>query len=1149
MIVRDAADFIEETLSLALPLVDTWMIVDTGSVDDTPAVIQNFFDTRGIPGVLVERHWTGFAHNRTEALQLAGQLADFALMLDADDLIIGIPQIRDAITEEHRPSYLVRFGPNVIYWRPAVFDLSYKWEFRGAVHEYAVCLDSDVQSGYITGDYHIVYQSLGGRSKDPKRFERDVEALEEELKKDPTNPRTVFYLGQSYRDAGVTDKAIFYYKMRIDMGGWDEERFVAALEVARILERSDAEIEEIVTAYESAHSIRPIRAEALYGLARFHRLGGRWIEGYSAAIRVMNTPAPSDMLFVESDMYTWRIADELALCTFYLNDYARSVEINDQLLWHPLLPLEERNRVLGNKSLSLIHMQNSLDKRKTEPFVNTDVVLFDDSPEVTLTITTCRRRELFESTIDSFLAMCTDTHLITRWICIDDGSSEIDRQVMQDRYPFFEFIMKPPSEAGHVHSMNRLLYEVRSGYWIHLEDDWTFVTQGPHVSRAIHILSDNESLVQVVLNKNYAENYEYNDLVGGELHKTKMGIPYRTHTYLPYGAPELAQLLNDNEGKKTNAHWPGFSLMPSVIHRERMVVGGAFNPGAGHFEREMAERLQIQNLSTAFFDDVIMFTTGKLRSDHSEDASQNAYALNNITQFRDFATTSIQIHPNWSDGSTISALWSRQFCGGRPWFGASLTIANEQADRQLVVNMPIDTHQSISTNTYLIHMEPNEGINGFGQWSDPDPTELAYFRSRRMAMNPFEWHLASSFDEMMTTSPLKTKNLSSVVSAKRWSTGHHLRLDFIHYLQDADIPIDIWGRGLDQEFTSHMGPLPELDKREGLFPYRYTLAVENNYESNYATEKIVDGILSECLTFYWGCPNLEEVIDEDAFIRLPLDDFAASAEIIRSALKNDEYEERLPAIRRAKREILNRHQIAPILGRVVAGQKFVEALPLHVINLDHRQDRLNTFMHNFANCAGDTFQNRITRFSAVDGSTLELTDELLHIFRGSELPLRANQTACALSHLALWHEIANGNSQSALIFEDDAVPDRDFLSRLTEVAGQLIERSWNGDVVFLDLLYFEDGKRPSPFHQSLSEIDVSKVMGGASAYMISRKGARNLLQIARDEGIAYGIDTFILMNLHRVSCFEATPSLTRSPVARLGDVVIDSDIQYSTTTL
>ena len=52
-----------------------------------------------------------------------------------------------------------------------------------------------------------------------------------------------------------------------------------------------------------------------------------------------------------------------------------------------------------------------------------------------------------------------------------------------------------------------------------------------------------------------------------------------------------------------------------------------------------------------------------------------------------------------------------------------------------------------------------------------------------------------------------------------------------------------------------------FDKEKAIIPYKYYFMCENNVEHNFATEKIWEPILCECLAFYWGCPNLEEYID------------------------------------------------------------------------------------------------------------------------------------------------------------------------------------------------------------------------------------------------------------------------------------------------
>ena len=72
-------------------------------------------------------------------------------------------------------------------------------------------------------------------------------------------------------------------------------------------------------------------------------------------------------------------------------------------------------------------------------------------------------------------------------------------------------------------------------------------------------------------------------------------------------------------------------------------------------------------------------------------------------------------------------------------------------------------------------------------------------------------------------------------------------------------------------------------------PYRYTIAVENSAHDNYFTEKIIDALLSECLPFYWGCPNFATHIDPRAFITLPLNDFAAAQQADDFAVQGDAF--------------------------------------------------------------------------------------------------------------------------------------------------------------------------------------------------------------------------------------------------------------------
>ena len=156
--------------------------------------------------------------------------------------------------------------------------------------------------------------------------------------------------------------------------------------------------------------------------------------------------------------------------------------------------------------------------------------------------------------------------------------------------------------------------------------------------------------------------------------------------------------------------------------------------------------------------------------------------------------------------------------------------------------------------------------------------------------------------------PKKSKSFSTICSDKKMKhTLHHKRWNFTQRLQTEMPEMDRFGRGVK----------PLNRKADALDPYRYHLTIENQICPHYWTEKLADAFLGWTLPFYCGCPNAATYFPEESFIPIDIDDFDGTLHTIKSAMRNKEYEKRLPAITEARRRILEEHNLYAMLARTI----------------------------------------------------------------------------------------------------------------------------------------------------------------------------------------------------------------------------------------
>ena len=315
MIVKNEAHIILETLQNLVNSItfDYWVISDTGSTDGTENLILNFFSEVGIPGELHKDEWQNFAHNRNLALNYARGKGDYILIFDADDFVEGSLKIS---TDLEADAYYLNFSDEsgvLSFRRIALVKNNPEIYWRGVVHEF-IELPEGASYGHLVGPYSVIARTRGARSLDDDKYYHDATVLANAVynNQDPDlEPRYTFYCARSYRDAGLYQEALSWFKKRAVMtDGWSEEAYYSCLEIAQIYENEGKALEgrEYL---EKAIQINPNRAEAWSQLAKLYREAGQHHIAFAYAYMAKDLELNPDSLFSWNRVYDYWIPFEL----------------------------------------------------------------------------------------------------------------------------------------------------------------------------------------------------------------------------------------------------------------------------------------------------------------------------------------------------------------------------------------------------------------------------------------------------------------------------------------------------------------------------------------------------------------------------------------------------------------------------------------------------------------------------------------------------------------------------------------------------------------------------------------------------------------------------------------------------------------------
>jgi glycosyltransferase involved in cell wall biosynthesis/predicted O-methyltransferase YrrM len=278
MIVRNAGDGFEDILRQNLPFVDQWTILDTGSTDNTVDIINNVMNKNnmGKNGRLYEEPFINFRDSRNRCLELAKQhnYCKYFFMLDDTYVLKGQPRefLNLIRGDQFADSYNIFIQSNgTMYGSNRLIKADKNLKYIYLIHEIIeknVVVQIPHHEMYIediSSDYMIK------RTMDRKQY--DLTLLDQMLEEDPTNPRTLFYLTQTYVELEEWDKVLYYADLRIHCKthGYDEEITECYLIIANITQHiQKKELKECKNAYKQCFQHDILKPDALYCIGRLY---------------------------------------------------------------------------------------------------------------------------------------------------------------------------------------------------------------------------------------------------------------------------------------------------------------------------------------------------------------------------------------------------------------------------------------------------------------------------------------------------------------------------------------------------------------------------------------------------------------------------------------------------------------------------------------------------------------------------------------------------------------------------------------------------------------------------------------------------------------------------------------------------------------